>query len=205
MDGELAAAEQRQVEQTCSIAAADPRLASLIPAAVPYDAGTATIQQLADPALFSSDQKEALAQWDTVMQACLSEQGLVFERWFAPAVSGIYRDHLQQGKLLRARAYSGAITIGQFNQARAELGQKTVASAEAAQQEYAHRQQAIEAQNAAAWSAAASALQQSRQTQIMQQQLQQQQWQNMQNNYQMNRPVQTNCNRYGNQVNCTSW
>ncbi|CAB3931590.1 hypothetical protein [Achromobacter insolitus] len=192
-----AEADNHAVAALCDVALQDPRLVPLHDV-IPVNADDASVSQLANPALFTSTQKRALADIDDVMAQCYTAKIQWANKYEPPIGASIYQAFFQQERVLRARAIRDDTGIGQFNEARAALLSKSNEMLAGARQQHAHQQAEEAARAAAAWAAFNTSLQQTQQTQIMQQQLNQQQMQ-------MNRPVTTNCSRIGYQVNCTTW
>lgn len=192
-----AAKEEAHLSAVCSAGLMDERISPL-KSIVPINAEGASIAQLTDNRRFQAPEKAALAVLDEVMAACYGGKVAFARKYDAPAAAAVYQEYFQQERLLRAQAIRTDATIGAYNESRAQLVAKAYSAMAAARQQQARQQAEDEARNMAAWAAFSSAMQQSQQTQIMQQQLQQQQ-------LMMNRPVQTNCTRWGTQVNCTSY
>lgn len=197
MNQRQAESDDRAVKAMCDMALQDSRLVPLH-GAIPVNADGATVGQLSDSSRFTVAQKQALADIDNAMAECYTAKINWATKYEPPAAVSIYQAFFLQERLLRARAIRDDTRIGEFNEARATLLSKSDELLTTARQQHAYRQAEESARAAAAWAAFNSSLQQTQQTQIMQQQLNQQQMQ-------MNRPVQTNCSRIGNQVNCTSW
>lgn len=177
----------------CDRAYADVRLAS-IRGLIPLNPSTATVAQLSDRSQFTEEQKQALMDMDAALAPCTYAEQQWAAKYDVPAAGGIHQSYAQNGKMLRALAIRKNMTIGEFNEARADLLSRALSDLSSARAQYSQQRAYETAANAAAWSQISNSLQQMQQTQIMRQQ-----------QLQMNRPVQTTCSRVGYQVNCTSY
>lgn len=154
-----------------------------------------TVEMLSDSSYATDAEKGAISAYSRTRARC-RELGDGYRGTVIPAAIKLRQDAVFASTTgLLARVYSGQITWGQFNSERGRAMRdaqqdimQTAGRMEAEDQE--RRQRA-----AAAFS---NSLAQQQQIQLQQQMLNQQ-------IYQQNRPVQTNCNRFGNQVSCTTY
>ena len=117
-------------------------------------------------------------------------------------------DYYNSLDILYAKLLSKQLTIGEFNQERSQLESRRVNSIQTATAQFyrniddEHNQEMAQRQRAAAAMSGYMMQQQAIQQQntYNQQMLMLQQQQNMR----INQPVNTNCTRYGNQINCTT-
>lgn len=207
---------QQQVQQAPRPTAADDpsvtcaRRAAVMPQFAPLSekiainmrADQVSLEMLADRARPTDQEKALLSAWQQQRVACF-DVGVSFRAAYAPPryVAWLSSSHNGTSGLV-ARLYGGDMTYGEFNRARASLAADTEATRLEMQQRERETQAAAAAQDDANRRAAAGMMLQNMQNQqLLQQQLQQQQMQQMQ----QNRPSTTNCQRFGNQVNCTTY
>jgi len=153
------------------------------------------IELLADTSYATDEDKAALATYSRARARC-RELGDGYRGTVIPAAIKLRQDATFAGTTtLLARLYAGQITWGQFNSERGSA----MREAQLEIMQTASRMQAAEQeQRQRAATAFSNGLAQQQQIQFQQQMLNQQ-------IYQQNRPVQTNCNRFGNQVSCTTY
>lgn len=168
--------------------------------AINVKADQPSLDMLANKTTPNDEERVALREWVSQRATCAS-MGTSFRAQHAPPVYAAQFNATQTAIAnLAARLYGGDITYGEFNRARAEnssAGQARLA-------EEAQRARDLDnAQRAANQRAAAAMAQQNFQTQqILQQQQQIQNQQMLQQS--MPTTTTTNCQRWGNQVNCTT-
>lgn len=165
-----------------------------------------SLELRADKSTPSQEEKQALSMYAAARQQC-KMVGESYRRSTVPPVIAAAMDAGWNGiDNLLAKLYAGDITFGQYNQMRVENGAQANDKIRSAAAVLDQAQAQADAQNAANRQMAAGMLMQSLQQQQalqqQQQQLQQQQLYQMQQN---NRTINTNCQRFGNQVNCTSY
>lgn len=211
-----AKAELRENNERCSsLFKTDVRLDPLRPY-ISFD-GQATIEQLASTKKPSAKEKQALLVYDELASQCFSERESILVKSDAPYyMIKSTRDYATAAKQAKADLWSGKITYGQYlkvakqNWQNSENERISGAQAERQQQQQAQMQQAqINAANAQAAAAVMSAQAQQQsanaQTMMMFNQAQQQQRQQFNAPGTATNPVQTNCNRIGNSVNCQTY
>ncbi|MDQ0571509.1 hypothetical protein QFZ42_003343 [Variovorax paradoxus] len=160
--------------------------------------GQPTLQMLTDKSRATGEEKEALSAYSAARDQCLS-LGANYRRANMPG--NIVFDLESSGQrttLLLAKLYAGELTYGEYNSARLENMQKLRGNLTASDQQNAQARAADEDRRRAD---AGIALQNMQNQQMLLQQQQQQQ----QLMLQQNRPRTTNCNRLGNQMNCTTY
>ena len=153
-------------------------------------------------------QKKALLDYIQANQKC---RAIVRNELGAyPALVTVYENYYGDTDILYSKLISREITIGDANRQKAQLLSKLktdYASVTGAMNDRFNAQINQEVQAAQADAAQRRAI--AAQYLMNQQQIQSQQnianQQNLQNQINMNKPVTTNCNRFGNQVNCTSY
>ncbi len=154
-----------------------------------------TVEMLADSSYASESEKAAISTYSRARAMC-RDLGEGYRASVIPPVFKLRQDSVFSGTTaLLARLYGGQITWGQFNNERG----RAVREAQQDLMQTASRMQAADQeQRQRAAAAFSNSLAQQQQIQLQQQMLNQQM-------YQQNRPVQTNCNRFGNQVSCTTY
>lgn len=193
-------AASRSLAAACAAAYNDPAMTILHPK-IPFSASDATLAQLGDVSKASAKEKAAIEEFDRLVQPCTTQGQAFFRRFDYPGMGAAYQRFTQEDRSLRASLWAGSITFGEFNTRRGTLVSQFEAARAAA---------AVEASRAATIAAQqerANSLQTLQVIQQMQQNQQLQQANQIQSQqlYQMRTPTQTNCYRYGNQVNCTSY
>lgn len=180
-------------------ASRDARLAVLLPKIGSLqNAGQAPISMMTSKELPTRDEKEALEVWGGSRQTCL-QTGASYRAKNMPVPVAMAMEAGQERLiLLTARLWAGDINYGQFNQERISI-RDGVRSNYAA---FDKGQAQARAQDEERRDAASRDFQDAMYRQQLI--LQQQQMQNQQI-YQQNRPVSTDCRRFGNQVNCTTY
>jgi hypothetical protein len=163
--------------------------------------------------LMSSDkkitepQKKALLEIVTAWQECRS--GMKQNLASFPALLPAYENYYGEMDIVYANLLSKKITIGQANQERSKLAAKRKAEymngISAMNNQYGQQinqeNQARQAEDMQRRAIAAQYLMNQQSINAQQQMNNQNQFNNSINN----KPVNTNCTRYGNQVNCTSY
>jgi hypothetical protein len=166
------------------------------------------ITLMSSDAKITEPQKKALLEVVTASQECRSiiKEGL---RSF-PALSPSYDNFYGEMDIVYANLLSKKITIGQANQEKSKLVAKAKAEymngISAMNNQYGQQvnqeNQARQAEDMQRRAIAAQYLMNQQSINAAQQMNNQNQLNNQINN---NKPVTTNCNRFGNQVNCTSY
>lgn len=163
---------------------------------------------MSSSAKISPAQKKALLDYIQANQKCRAI--IKNELSGYPALVTIYENYYGDIDILYSKLISREITIGDANRQKAQLLSKLktdYASVTGAMNDRFNAQINQEVQAAQADAAQRRAI--AAQYLMNQQQIQSQQnianQQNLQNQINQNKPVTTNCNRYGNQVNCTSY
>lgn len=196
----------------------DPRLDPLRPY-MTFD-GKESIQQMSSTKKPNAKEKQAILVFDELASECIAERVAILQAADAPyfMIQGT-REYGLAAKQSKADLWAGKLTYGQYLKQAHQNYQNAENARVAAAQEYDQRQQQaqmrqaqINAANAQATAAVMSAQAQQQsanaQTMMMFNQAQQQQIQRQQ---QFNapgtatNPVQTNCNRIGNSVNCQTY
>lgn len=158
----------------------------------------ATLEMLADKSVPTEEERRLIGVYKIARDTC-ADQGASFRASYAPpGYVAAFNGNLIRVNELLARLYGGDISYGEFNRARA--GNVSVTTSQMAEVEQQERD--ANARNEDRRRAAAGAALQNIQSQqlILQQQQQQQQL-----ILQQNRPRNTNCQRIGNQLNCTTY
>lgn len=153
-----------------------------------------SIEMMASKDIPTEEEKKALSTWALARQACVDLGRDYRARYGAPGWANVIE--WQQSAVLEAIAglYGGSLTYGQFNVERTRIA--TAVNAQA--RDAADRNSAARAQRAQlddATSARELREYQERNNATMQMLIQQ---------TQMNKPIRTDCNRFGNSVNCTT-
>lgn len=153
--------------------------------------GNPSIEMLADKSRANAEEKQALSTYSAERQKCI-DLGASYRRQNYPAqVTMTMEQGAQNIALLLAKLYAGDITFGEYN----ELRMKNASEARSRLADYdqsIRREQQAEADRRQ--TNANNALQNLNNQLLLQQQI---------NN--ANRPRTTNCQRLGNQVNCTTY
>ena len=170
-----AQADQRTVDEICRVAVTNPELAPLRTGAFPQDALNPTMEQLADRSRPDPAQKNAIARHDAVYANCVAARAQYLGVYFGQASRQNYEAFDLGSKALRAKLWSGEMTIGEYNQAAATLGMQSRARAQAIAEELRQRRVAADRD-------AANAISQSI----------------------ANMPKTTTCNSFGTQTTCTT-
>lgn len=168
-------------------------------AQIPADPSKATVEQLSDTRLPTSLQRQVFANFERWGAVCIQATANYVHEYAPYATQALDEDN-QKSKLLLAKMYDGHMTFGEFNQKRAEIHSAFVKEAYAAQNQYrsqqqqvAIQQQQLQAQRAEAAAALIRAENSYRPPQT----------------YMLPIPVPrtttTNCQRWGNSINCTSY
>lgn len=153
-----------------------------------------SIEMMASKDVPTEEEKKALSTWALARQACVDLGRDYRARYGAPGWANVIE--WQQSAVLEAIAglYGGSLTYGQFNVERTRVA--TAVNAKA--RDVADRNSSLRAQQAQQ-DAAASARElreyQERNDATMQMLIQQ---------TQTNKPIRTDCNRFGTSVNCTT-
>lgn len=176
-----------------------------------------TVEQLASTKKPTAKEKTAILAWDQISSDCTLERIAIMGRYGAnPAYIQNLRNLLDSQKQLKASLWAGKISYGQYLTAAKENASNyrkeniAIASNLNQQARQAQMQQAqINAVNAQAAAAVMSAQAQQQsanaQTMMMFNQAQQQQRKQLNAPGTATNPVQTNCNRTGNSVNCQTY
>lgn len=159
------------------------------------------LEMLSNAAFPTEDEKQTLGVWVVARQACMDAGEAFRARYAPPEYRANMASNVNRVKLLAAKLYAKQITYGEFNQMRAENSLDSQRTMATLQQREREAMAARAAEDQARRDAAVGAAIQNMQTQQLIQQ--QQQLQNQQL-LQQNMPRTTNCQRWGNQVNCTT-
>lgn len=156
------------------------------------------LQMLSDKSYANDDDKAVLSEWIAARAEC-ARMGESFRAAYAPPE---YRANITAAQAFTtsaaARLYSGEITYGEFNRLRSEAATAATMRSATAQQRQHEATAAAQAQDDANQRAAVgAALQNMQNTMLIQEQVRAQQ-------IQQNRPINTDCQRFGNTVSCTS-
>lgn len=153
-----------------------------------------TLEMMSDPSKVTPEEKRLLSVWKVARDTC-ADMGASFRAQYAPPED---RANIAVGMAatdaLTARLYSGEITYGEFNRLRANNAVTGQARGAATEQREREANAAAAAQEDARRQAAVNQAFQNLQQQQMQNQLLLNQ----------NRAVTTKCQRFGNQVSCTT-
>ncbi|MDR6538872.1 hypothetical protein [Variovorax soli] len=154
-----------------------------------------SMEMLTDRTVPTEEEKRLLGVWMVAREACFDMGASFRAKYASPEYQATLLAGQTRVKVLTAKLYAGQISYGEFNQLRADNsveGQQRLSNINQREREAAA---AANAQEQARRDAAVGAALQNMQTQqlIQQQQLQQ------------NGPRTTNCQRFGNQVNCTTY
>lgn len=175
-----------------------------------------SIQQLASTKKPTANEKKAILAWDEVETECVNAREALIAKYSPPPeYVQVYRSYVTTQKQNRANLWGGKFTYGEYIKASQDAKSqhdKSTAAVRAArtnQRMQAEMQQAqINAVNAQAAAAVISAQAQQQsanaQTMMMFNQAQQQR-QQFNAPGTVTNPVQTNCNRIGNSVNCQTY
>lgn len=176
-----------------------------------------SLEQLASTKKPTTKEKAAILAWDEISSSCANDRVKLFEKYNAPlGFAQNFRKFRDAQQQLRANLWAGKISYGQYLKAAKEnyaTLNKDNQELEASLQQQARQAQMQQAQinavnaQAAAAVMSAQAQQQSAnaQTMMMFNQAQQQQRQKFNAPGTAANPVQTNCNRIGNSVNCQTY
>lgn len=150
-----------------------------------------TLKMMADKTKPNDEQKEALSMYAAARDKCAA-LGAEYRRAKMPGdVVYTLENNNQKLQVLFAKLYAGDITFGEFNTSRTNNIMTMRGQLTEQDQQRAQRQAAAEAERQRN---TANALQQFNNQMLLQQQI---------NN--ANRPITTNCNRFGQQVSCTTY
>lgn len=157
-----------------------------------------SLEMMADKSYPSEEERRALSVWKIARDSCMA-QGESFRQAYAPpAYRATVTSNVTRVHDLAAKLYAGEMSYGEFNRARA-------GNAAASQEQMANISQQEREANAREEDrrrvAAGLAMQNMQNQQLILQQQQQQRQQMLQQNM----PRSTNCQRFGNQVNCTTY
>lgn len=187
----------------------DPRLDSLR-SYVNFSGKTDSIEQLSSTKKPTAKEKQAILVWDEISSQCISDRIGLYAKYNAPAgFAQNTREFGMQQKQLRADLWAGKISYGDFLKAtqrnidtlqRAQNNLRQQLSNEQYQRQMQQAQLQAQQDQAAAQRQAAAA-----QTMMLFNQAQQQQRQQFNAPGTATNPVQTNCNRIGNSVNCQTY
>ena len=156
--------------------------------------GPPTIQMLADKTTPTEEERQALVSFTSVRQSCIAE-GTSYRRANMPPEVWMQIEGLgEQTTLLFARLYASDITYGDYNRIHMEQTRNAMIRLANSDRQRAQAQASDDERRGQAF---LQGLQAAQQQQYQQQMLRQQQ-------IQMNRPVTTDCSRFGNSVTCTS-
>jgi hypothetical protein len=210
-------AELDALAQSCnSQFATDPGLDPLR-VHINFGSSTDSLEQIASTKKPTAKEKPAILIWDEIASKCTEEREKLLIKYNAPAgfVQNL-RKFGDEQKQLRANLWAGKISYGQYlKSAKANYSNldKENQALEVSLQQQARQAQMQQAQinavnaQAAAAVMSAQAQQQSAnaQTMMMFNQAQQQQRKQFNAPGTATNPVQTNCNRIGNSVNCQTY
>lgn len=185
----------------------DPRLDPLRPY-ISFN-GNNTIEQLASNKKATAKEKQAILVYDQISSECFAERLALLQGAGAPYfMIQTTRDYASAAKQAKAELWAGKYTYGQYNQVaeqnfkNSENARIAGAQAEDQRQQQAQiRQAQINSANAQANAAILSA---QAQQQIANNDTMRAFTQAQQRNLPV-QPVQTNCYKMGNQVNCTTY
>ena len=154
--------------------------------AIDLKAERPSMEMLTDRTVPTEEEKRLLNAWMVAREACFDVGASFRARYASPEYQATLLAAQTRVKTLAAKLYAEQITYGEFNQLRADNsveGQQKLANINQREREIAAQERARRA----------AALQNLQNQQLIQQQLQQ------------NWPRTTNCQRFGDQVNCTTY
>ncbi|MBT8562014.1 hypothetical protein G6717_05460 [Polynucleobacter paneuropaeus] len=161
------------------------------------------VELMASSAKITDVQKKALLQYVSAQQFC--RNALKRDMQSVPTLLVSFENYFGDMDIVYAKLISKQITIGQANQEKARLIAKVKSDYSTAAQGLDSRYtQQINQEAQAAQAKAAQRRAIAAQYIMNQQNINAQQQMNYQNQLNNNRPVNTTCSKYGNQVNCTS-
>lgn len=209
--------EMKEVTERCnSIYRTDTRLDPLRPH-VPLGSKDMPVDMLASTKKPTSNEKKAILTWDEIVTECGNDRVAILKKYNANSeVVANTEAYYDQQKSLKAKLWSGKITYGQYlnavkeNQRLTKANQSVINEKIQQRQQQAQMQQAqINSVNAQAAAAVMSAQAQQQsanaQTMMMFNQAQQQQRKQFNAPGTATNPVQTNCTKMGNSVNCQTY
>lgn len=160
--------------------------------------GDPGIEMLADKSRATNEEKEALRTYSATRSQCIS-LGAAYRRANMPANIALAFDRgSDRATIMISKLYAGDITYGEFNTGRMEI-QSQIRS-DLTESDLQNAQSAAAAEDRRRAAVGASLQNMQNQQLLLQQQQQQQQLM-----LQQNRPRNTNCQRIGNQMNCTTY
>lgn len=163
------------------------------------DMGPPSIELLANKDKPNEAQRSAISAYGAARMNCMEAGSAYRQANMPPVIASLMDEGRQNVNMLLAKLYRGDLTFGEFHEARVENGNRVRERMRVDDRYRAEAQANAQARSNAALGAAL----QNYQTQ----QVQQQQLLNQQLQQQIRPPTTTttNCNRFGNQVNCTTY
>jgi uncharacterized protein YceK len=209
--------EMKEVTERCvSIYRTDSRLDPLR-SHVPLGSKDIPVDMLASTKKPTSKEKQAILAWDEIVTNCGNDRIAILKKYNTDQqVIANTESYYDQQKSLKVQLWSGKLTYGQYLNAVKENQRLTKANQNVINEKIQQRQQQAQIQqaqinamnaqaSAAVMSAQAQQLSVNAQTMMMFNQAQQQQRKQFNAAGSTANPVQTNCTRMGESVNCRTY
>lgn len=190
--------DMRAEAASCDAKFSDPAIDPIRTKVKAESVGEYSIVILGDKSKITESEKPAILAFDKAKTFCQLRMENTYYKYFGSRYAPIFDEIKPASKTYLTELYYGTITYGEYNTKSKNLADSIRPKIRAIDEQYRQQRMATEQQQAAGQQQLLNSL-------MYLNAVQQQRVDQMNYQIQQNRPIQTNCNSYGNQTNCTTW